>query len=170
MHGRRLADLDLSVALDSGRAERVLESAERARAVASRLPAVRPPEDPDAAQLLAELRQTVEALRQAEQHHQPDAELAERRHDLEARIAARGWSRAGGGVVRDVVEVDEVRAVLGDSTLVSFSRADDVLHAVSSMPTGCGWSPSAMPSPSTSRCAGCVPTSTCSPNPDCPRR
>ncbi len=130
VHGRRLADLDLSVALDSGRAERVLESAERARAVASRLPAVRPPDDPEAAQLLADLRQTVEGLRQADQQHQPDGALVERRHELEARIAARGWSRAGGGVVRDVVEVDEVRAVLGDATLVSYSRADNVLHAV----------------------------------------
>ena len=58
------------------------------------------------------------ALRQADQQHQPDGALVERRHELEARIAARGWSRAGGGVVRDVVEVDEVRAVLGDATLV----------------------------------------------------
>ena len=70
VHGRRLADLDLAVALGSGRPERVLESAERARAVASRLPAVRPPDDPEAAELLAELRQTVEALRQAAQNHQ----------------------------------------------------------------------------------------------------
>lgn len=130
VHGRRLADLDLAVALDSGRPEHVLESAERTRAVARRLPAVRPPDDPEAAELLAELRQTVEAQRQAEQLHEPVAELLERRHELEARIAARGWSRVGGGVVREVATVDEVRTALGDATLVSFSRADDALHAV----------------------------------------
>ena len=130
VHGRRLADLDLAVALGSGRPEHVLESAERARAVASRLPAVRPPDDPEAAELLAELRLTVEAQRQAAQNHQDDPELLKRRHDLEARIAARGWSRVGGGVVREIAAVEQVQAALGDSTLVSFSRAGGALHAV----------------------------------------
>ena len=130
VHGRRLADLDLSLAVAAGRPERVLDSAERARAVASRLPAVRPPEDPETAELLSELRQTVEALRPVEQDRAASAPLLARRRDLEARIAARGWARAGGRVVPDPVSLEELRAALADATLVSYSRVGDDLHAV----------------------------------------
>jgi hypothetical protein len=129
VHGRRIAELDLALALDTGRPDRVLDSAERARAVTNRLPAVRPPDDPVAAELLAELRQTVESLR-AEQDPAASEPLLARRRELEAAIAARGWTRAGGGVVREVAGVETARAALGDATLASFSRVGDVLHAV----------------------------------------
>jgi tetratricopeptide (TPR) repeat protein len=133
VHGRRLADLDLGLALASGRPERVLDAAERARAVATRLPPVRPPEDPQTAALLAELRQTVETLR-ALGTDGPDQPAVERltatRSELEARIAARGWTRPGGGVVREVAGVEAARAALADATLVSFSRVGRALHAV----------------------------------------
>jgi CHAT domain/MalT-like TPR region len=130
VHGRRLAELDLAVALQSGRPSAVLVAAERGRAVTNRLLAVRPPADPEAAELLAELRQTVEALRAAEFDRAASAPLEQRRRELEARIASRGWTRAGAGVVRELVPVDELRNSLGDTTLVSFSRSDGVLHAV----------------------------------------
>ena len=64
---RRLAELGVALALESGRAAGVFAAAERARAVSSRLPPGRPPDDPAAAELLAELRQTVEALHPVEQ-------------------------------------------------------------------------------------------------------
>ena len=130
MHGRRLAELDLSLAIDSGRAERVLDAGERARAVASRVPPVRPPSDPEAAALLAELRQTIEALRAVEQDRAAAEPLLARRVDLQARIAERGWTRSGLGVVRDPVGPDVLRAALGDETLVSYVRDGARLHAV----------------------------------------
>ena len=129
VHGRRLADLDLGLALASGRAEQVLESAERARAVSTRLPPVRPPEDPQTAALLADLRQTVEALRDGRDRRAVER-LSATRRDLEARIAARGWTRPGGGVVREVAAVEAARAELADATLASFSRVGRELHAV----------------------------------------
>src|SRR5206468_3632964 len=53
VHGRRLAELGLAVALSGRRPAAVLAAAERARAASSRLPRVRPPEDPVTAGLLA---------------------------------------------------------------------------------------------------------------------
>ncbi len=135
VHGRRIAELDLALALGTGRPELVLDSAENARAVTNRLPAVRPPDDPVAADLLGELRRTVESLRT--EHDPARAEpLLERRHELEAAIAARGWARPGGNVVREVAGVDAARAVLDGATLVSFSRVGRGLHAVVVSSTG----------------------------------
>ena len=55
-HGRSLAELGLEQAVEDGRPEVVLEWAERARALAGRVPAVRPPSDPAAAARLSRLR------------------------------------------------------------------------------------------------------------------
>ncbi len=136
VHGRRLAELDLAIALRSGRPEVVLAAAERGRAVASRLPAVRPPDDPVAAELLGELRQTVEALRAVELDRAASAPLHKRRQELEARISARSWTRTGAGVVRGLVDLDELGAALGSATLVSYARSEGGLHAVVLAPGG----------------------------------
>ena len=126
VHGRRLAALDLSVALATGRPDAVLAAAERSRAVSTRLVAVRPPEDPTYADLLARLRQTVEALRTNER----DESLHRRRRELEGAVAARGWTRAGAGVVGDAVALDQLQAALGQGTLIAYVRNADLLHAV----------------------------------------
>jgi hypothetical protein len=125
-----LAELDLAVALRSGRADAVLAAAERGRAVTNRLPPLRPPEDEEAARLLGELRQTIEALRAVEYDRIAAAPLLARRHQLEAQIAARGWTQAGGGVVDQAVPVDALRDALGGATLVSFVQVADGLHAI----------------------------------------
>ncbi len=130
VHGRRLAELDLSIALGSGRPEALLEAAERGRAVSSRLPAVRPPEDERTADLLAELRQTVESLRSVEHDRAASEPLDRRRQELERQIAARGWTRSGGGEVREAASLEQVRGALDDTALVSYSRAAGRLHAV----------------------------------------
>ena len=130
MHGRRLAELDVTLALESGRPDLVLAAAERGRAVTNRLAPVRPPDDPAAARLLSELRQTVEALRVVEQDGRRAAPLLRRRRELEDRIAAAAWTRAGSGQVRSVVGLDELHGLLGDQALLSFTRADGRLHAV----------------------------------------
>src|SRR6476660_9880720 len=63
VHGGRLAELDLRIALESGSARSVFTSLERWRAMSHRRTAVRPPRDEELADLLAGLRITTEEIR-----------------------------------------------------------------------------------------------------------
>jgi tetratricopeptide (TPR) repeat protein len=132
VHGRRLAELDITLALQSGRAASVFAAAERARAVSSRLPAVRPPDDPAAADLLAELRRLVESLRAVEQDRAASEPLLRRRRELERQIAARSWTRSGSGAVDRPAALDEVRARLAERgpAMVTYVQAAGRLSAV----------------------------------------
>jgi tetratricopeptide (TPR) repeat protein len=132
VHGSRLAELGLSIALANGRPAAVLAAAERARAVSSRLPAVRPPADAQTAQLLAELRQTVESMREVVPDAAASASLLRRRRELEREITARHWTLAGSGSARPVARIDEIRAAAGSAgtTMVVFVEAVGALHAV----------------------------------------
>ncbi|HEV7203605.1 MAG TPA: CHAT domain-containing protein [Jatrophihabitans sp.] len=132
VHGRRLAELDIVLALDGGRPAAVFAAAERARAVSSRLAAVRPPEDPVAAELLTELRQTVETLRAVEQDRAASAPLHQRRRDLERRIMARSWTIEGTGEAMRAAGLAEVRASLVErgENLVMYVQAGGRLSAV----------------------------------------
>jgi tetratricopeptide (TPR) repeat protein len=132
VHGSRLAELGLSVALGGGRPAEVFAAAERARAVSSRLPAVRPPADAPTAELLAELRQTVESLREAMQDAAASAALLRRRRELERAITARHWTLAGSGSALPTVRIDAVRAAASAAatTMVVFVEAAGVMHAV----------------------------------------
>jgi tetratricopeptide (TPR) repeat protein len=132
VHGRRLAELDVSLAWHSGRPAAIFAAAERARAVSSRLPAVRPPDDPVAAELLAELRQTLDSLRGVEQDRAASAPLLRRRRELERQIMARSWTRAGSGAVDRPATFAAVRQGLADrdATMVTYVQAGDRLAAV----------------------------------------
>jgi hypothetical protein len=132
VHGRRLAELGVTLALAEGRPAAVFAAAERARAVSSRLPPVRPPDDPVAAELLAELRQTVEALRPVEQDRAASAPLLARRRELEAQLAARSWTVAGSGGPARQASLDAVRAELAGRgrTMVTYVQAAGRLTAV----------------------------------------
>ena len=128
IHGRRLAELGVAIALDGGRAATVFAASERSRAVSSRLPAVRPPADERTAELLADLRHVVEGIRTAP----GDDALRRRRRDLEREIKARSWVLAGAGQVYRPAGLATVRAAATStgSTLVSFVRVRGSLHAV----------------------------------------
>jgi tetratricopeptide (TPR) repeat protein len=132
IHGRRLAEFGLSLALSRGRPAEVLAAAERARAVSTRLPAVRPPEDEAVADLLTELRQTVESLRPVAQDRAASEPLLRRRRELERAIAARGWTQAGAGAARPIAGLPEIRAGLtaADAVMVVLAEASGALHAV----------------------------------------
>lgn len=132
VHGRRLAELDVSLALQSGRAAAVFAAAERARAVSSRLPAVRPPDDPVAAELLAELRQNLEALRAVEQDKAASEPLLRKRRELERQIVARSWTVSGSGSVIKPASLAAVRAALADRgrTMVTYVQVSGNLSAV----------------------------------------
>ena len=129
VHGRRLAQLDLAIALDGGRPAEVLAAIERGRAVSSRLAPVRPPADEETASLLAELRSVVESVHAAQSD---TARLTARRADLERRIRARAWSMAGSGSVQRPADLKAIQAAVadGDLALVSFADSDGELHAV----------------------------------------
>lgn len=132
VHGRRLAELDVTLALDTGRAGAVFAAAERARAVSSRLPPVRPPDDPAAANLLAELRQTVESHRAVEQDKAASEQLLRRRRELEKQIVARSWTVSGSGAVAEASGLEDVRSALGrrGSSMLMYVQAGGRLSAV----------------------------------------
>lgn len=132
IHGRHLAELDLSLALKSDRPTAVFAAAERVRAVSARLPTVEPPADEHAAELLSELRQVVESLRAVERDHEASAPLLRRRRDLEQRIASRRWTVAGTGAVSRTATMDQVRTALAgtESVLVTYLQVQEQLHAI----------------------------------------
>ncbi len=95
VHGAALARLGLDVALRSGSAAAVFEVVERGRAVSTRLPPVRPPEDSGTAALLSELRQTEEELRALEGEAGDDesARLRRRVGHLQREVRELAWTR-----------------------------------------------------------------------------
>ncbi len=133
VHGQRLVQLDVRLALRSGRTARVFDAVERGRAVSGRLPTVRPPADPVAADLLAELRQTLDELRSVEQDRDASAPLLARRRELEHRIVARTWQRSGSGAALHAVGLDRVASSphRAGRTFVTYFQSDGRLWALS---------------------------------------
>ena len=139
-HGRELVHAGLAGALADGRPARVLAWAEEGRALASRLPPVRPPEDPEAAALLQELRLLRMRQRQAQLAGERDAAADARSEALEHLVRRRSWHAAGPGAVERPADLAEVRAALvargGDpddgagGSLVAHLVVDDAVHAV----------------------------------------
>ena len=117
-HGRSLAKLGLDEAVEDGRPAVVHEWSERARALVARVPPVRPPADPAAADRLTALRTLP-----------PDSPPEEKAR-LRERIREEAWYRPGAGEVLEPLSLDEVRARLGDAALVSYLIAHDDLHAL----------------------------------------
>jgi tetratricopeptide (TPR) repeat protein len=132
IHGRRLVDLDLALAQESGRPAAVVEAVERGRAVSSRLVPVKQPEDLEVAQLLAELRQAHDALR--EDVAGPRAiELSRRIAELQRQLRSHSWRVGGSGSARRPARIGQIRAGLAEfgAVLVSFLQVGDELSAVS---------------------------------------
>ena len=130
-HGQELAGLGLSMAVDDGRPEVVFEWFERARALASRVVPVRPPEDRDAAAALTELRQIQVELR----HAGPGAAKAELSREatrLREQIRQRSWYGAGADLVIEPATLADVQGALAahDGALVSYVAVDGAIHAV----------------------------------------
>jgi tetratricopeptide (TPR) repeat protein len=130
MHGSRLAELGIADAVRDGRPSVVFSWSERARALTARLPSVRPPDDPRAAEMLADLRGVRTALRAAELAGQRVPELRRRRAQLERQVRQRAWSTAGPAEVERPVSLAAVRAALGDGCLVVYLTVGGVLHAL----------------------------------------
>jgi hypothetical protein len=129
-HGRGLAVQGLSFAIDDGRPDVVFEWSERARALASRVPPVRPPEDETAAADLGRLRQL--RLEFHEPARAADPAVQRETAELTQRIRQRAWYDVGSGLVTEPYPLDQVVAELdrSDGALVTYLAVHGRLHAL----------------------------------------
>ena len=137
IHGVRLAELDVSVALAGGQPAQVLAAVERSRAAASRLQPVTPPADEVAAGRLAELRQVSDRLQRARtgQTEADAAQLSRWQHragELQRQLRQHAWLLDGSRRLHQPSSVPAVRTAVAEAaaTLVSYVESDGQLHAV----------------------------------------
>jgi len=132
VHGREIIAAGLGAALRDGSVRTVYRWSELSRAQALMLPAATPPDDPDAAAALEELRRMRLALRDAELAGRPAAELRRRAVALEGSLREHSWSASAtaGGGVEPLASLAAVRAELGDAALVAYLRNGPGLHAL----------------------------------------
>jgi tetratricopeptide (TPR) repeat protein len=135
IHGKRLVELDIELALRSGRPRNLFDAIERGRAVASRLSHVTAPVDDETAELLGRLRQVVSDLRAMGSAPGSSAavdDLRRRSTQLQDALRARAWTVEGIGAIRPPASLDEVCAQLGahDSVLISIVNLHDRMAAV----------------------------------------
>lgn len=141
IHGLRLAELDLDVAITDGSPSAVFAAVERGRATSRRLRPVTPPRDDVAAELLAQLRRTVEDLRVKRGRSTSAAEIdADRQKvaDLQQALRERSWQTGGTGSSGRTAATPDVRAALRamDSTGVTYVNLRGDLFAVLTRPRG----------------------------------
>ncbi|MGP7959722.1 CHAT domain-containing protein [Sanguibacter sp. A247] len=110
--GERLAEQDVAAAVRTGDARRVLDAAERARALFAGLASVRPADG--AQQVAVELRRVSEELRVAEPTADPPRvrSLHARTIQLREQLRAEGWRAAGAGTVPRATRAAEVEREL----------------------------------------------------------
>jgi tetratricopeptide (TPR) repeat protein len=117
--GAELPRLGLRLALASGRTAKVLAWAERLRANALRLPAVRPPADKRLRELQTELRRATADGRTTEQAR------------LEAAIRSRARIvESAGGSAAPLPEARPAARLLGGRALIEYVELDGAIHAL----------------------------------------
>ena len=130
-HRTELVTLGLRLAVDSGRPRTVLDWAERGRAITALTRTVRPPEDPQLAQAMAELRATVAELAETRTAGAPRDALERRQVALERAVRERVRHVPGlSGVPVTHPTITDLSAALGDSALVEYVELDGRLHAL----------------------------------------
>lgn len=131
LHGRRLGDFALGLAIDEGSAARAFEASERWQAISNRLPPVEPPEDPELAEMTSQLRQLREQTRGVSAERN---EVTERIAALERRIREKDWHGAGSesGAVTKPLKVTAIQHMLSvrEADMVSFFSHGGLVHAV----------------------------------------
>ncbi|NMR18865.1 CHAT domain-containing protein [Cellulomonas fimi] len=136
VHGAALAEIDLRMALASGRADVVLDAAERSRAVIRGARRVNPPPDAGTAALLAELRQLLEQSRELDRRPATDPQRERARREalrLRHAIQARSWQEGDTGPADEPGRARELVAMLGahpGTTVVSVLEHRGHLAAV----------------------------------------
>jgi tetratricopeptide (TPR) repeat protein len=127
-----LAELGLRIALDSGRPARVFEWAERGRARQLLRRPVRPPDDPELASLLADVRAVAMQIDRLRDTGGNTARLMQRQAALEQRIRDHRRLRPGDAGTRlpAPVGVPALGQALGDAAMVEFVQLDGALYAL----------------------------------------
>jgi len=130
--GVDLASAGLRLALQRRSAPLVFGWLERSRAQAFRVSPVRPPADPRAAAVLAELRQLSLLLREAELAGGRDPRMVSRQAELQREIREQDWKASGLGEATPQASLGEVSAALADSgqTLVGIVARPGEMVAV----------------------------------------
>ena len=114
--GIELADLGLRLVLERGTPRQVFAWLELSRAQAFRVRPVRPPEDPDEAAILAELRQLSVLIRTAELNGSPEPRHAAVRHaDLQRQVRERRRQSGGHGTSIEPATLAQVGEALAGS-------------------------------------------------------
>ena len=138
VHGRRLAVHDLDLALRSDRPGSVVAAVERSRAVSGRIRSVTPPADERTAELLAELRRTVDEASTASVSG-PGADRTAPRQiaELQAELRSRSWLNSGSRAWHPPVRLRDLRAAAteADCDLVTITQFRGRLGAVA-IPAG----------------------------------
>ena len=133
VHGIRLVELDVDLALVERKPFGVLAAVERGRAVSRRIRQVRPPEDPEVAALLAELRRVVDGQRNDASVRNGGATAGQAHvRELQSRLRARAWHAASAGRASAGVAPERLREELHrvDSAFACYLEAHGQLHAV----------------------------------------
>jgi hypothetical protein len=130
--GADLAAAGLRLALERKSAPLVFAWLERSRAQAFRVRPVRPPADPQAAAVLAELRQLSLLIRQAELNGGRDPRMISRQAELRREIREHDWKADGLGEAAAQASLGEVGVALEESgqTLVGIMARTDGMVAV----------------------------------------
>ncbi|WP_300614553.1 CHAT domain-containing protein, partial [Trebonia sp.] len=131
--GAELANCGLRLVLDHGSAWQVFAWLERSRAQSFRVRPVRPPADPEAAAVLAELRQLSFLIRTAELGGAPpDPAHLTRRAELQRQVRQRSWRAIGPGGAVAAAQAGAVAAALAESgqVLASIAVRDGHMLAV----------------------------------------
>ena len=125
IHGRRLVEHDVDLAIRSGRAVSVLAAVERSRAVTSRIQPVTPPADETTAGLLTALRRAAESAADDAQagarppsatgsatgtRRAPASPALRQVADLQAQLRTRSWLNSGSRAWQPPAPVRDLRA------------------------------------------------------------
>ncbi len=131
-HGHDLVEMGARLAIDDRRPRELLTRIEATRVMASRLPPVRPPEDPGMAAMLAELRSLDVKVSDPAGDPAERARAESRRVAVERQVRRHSRTRRGDGAAVNLnAELSEAIGLLGDRQLLAHAALDGRLHAVS---------------------------------------
>ena len=135
VHGGALARTGLRTAVDTGEPRVILPWLERSRAATTRLPAIRPPNDPELVENLAQLRMAVKTARDATLAGRPDPALQMEITETRARIRAKTWTTGGvKGRPHRPITLTAVQRHLRehepDTTVLAFFHGQGKIHAL----------------------------------------
>ncbi len=131
-HGAEIVDIALEMAIEDRRPREVLLWAERGRAGTLTPRATAPPEDPELATLLGELRVVAAEADAAAKHGEDSRALLRRQARIEEQVRSRArlLPPEEAGTPELVASAREILAALGDRVLLEYVVSGDALWAV----------------------------------------